>query len=497
MADGGAEVAEFAAAHKVDSRPVAEPASAPAHNGENKFQAFDAQSDDGRLQSPTSPRLLGASFPRQRRAELEIDDYFTGPRDIAKHSKWPLFLQMHGSILPKMILPLIFVGLWSTAITAVNTLVGTKSLAVDSVLLTVLGFVVGLGLSFRNSTAYERYAEGRKYWAMLVLASQTLGRIFWIHGLDRPDVDPRDSILRKLTSMNLLVAYAVSLKHALRFEPYTAYPDLQNLVGHLNTFAKEATQTDTSSSVGVPKKNFFKGVGEYLGVSFAASNPRKTLKKASRPLGNLPLEILNHLAVTIDHMVHHDQLKVSMQQTLAYNNLTLLNDVMTGCERVLNTPLPIAYTISISQITWVYVVLLPFQLVGKLGWISIPATIAAAYIILGLLFIGREIENPFGQDVNDLPLDAYCEQIAEELDIIASYDMQNPYGFFNSSSNMPLYPVSTASAGTWMQRSEEKLREAIRTKPNTTFEWRANRLEQKRIHDLNDVKDVNPGDQNV
>ncbi|KAG8425979.1 hypothetical protein J3459_008578 [Metarhizium acridum] len=164
-------------------------------------------------------------------------------------------------------------------------------------------------------------------------------------------------------------------------------------------------------------------------------------------------------------MVRNEQLKVPMQQTLAYNNLSVLNDVMTGCERVLNTPLPIAYTIAISQITWLYVVLLPFQLVKYVDWITIPATLAAAYIILGLLFIGREIENPFGQDVNDLPLDGFCDQIAAELDIIASYDMQNPYGFFMKSENMPLYPVSTASAGTWMHRSEEKLREAIKTKP--------------------------------
>ncbi|KAG6139709.1 hypothetical protein E4U28_003771 [Claviceps purpurea] len=481
MLDGEAETSPFDTP-KRESRTI-------AHHGENQYQASVAEPDD--LQSPTSPSVPRNGFPRQRRVSLlEINDYFTGPRDTAKHSKWPLFLQMHGSILPKMILPLIFIGLWSTAITTIHNVVESKPLAVDSVLLTVLGFVVGLGLSFRNSTAYERYAEGRKYWATLVLASQVLGRVFWIHGLDRRDVDPRDSILKKLSSMNLLVAFAVSLKHSLRFEPYTAYPDLQNLVGHLDTFAKEATRTD-ASSIKAPRKNFFKGVGEYLGVSFAASNPRKTLKKASRPLGNLPLEILNHIAVTIDYMVAHDQLKVSMQQTLAYNNLNLLNDVMTGCERVLNTPLPIAYTISISQITWVYVVLLPFQLVGKLGWISIPATIAAAYIILGLLLIGREIENPFGQDVNDLPLDGYCEQIAAELDIIASYDMQNPYGFLTNSNNMPLFPVSTASAGAWMQRSEAKLRDTIRNKPNTTFEWKMSRREQIKNQKLDS------GDQNV
>lgn len=30
--------------------------------------------------------------------DLEIEDYFKGPRDIYKHSKWPYFLRMHGSM---------------------------------------------------------------------------------------------------------------------------------------------------------------------------------------------------------------------------------------------------------------------------------------------------------------------------------------------------------------------------------------------------------------
>jgi len=47
--------------------------------------------------------------------------------------------------------------------------------------LTVLGLTVSLALSFRSSTAYERYNEGRKYWQSLVQATQALGRVFWVH----------------------------------------------------------------------------------------------------------------------------------------------------------------------------------------------------------------------------------------------------------------------------------------------------------------------------
>ncbi len=62
----------------------------------------------------------------------------------------------------------------------------------------MLGFVVGLGLSFRSSTAYERYAEGRRYWAQLITASQALGRVFWIHALEREGEQGQKDILAKL-----------------------------------------------------------------------------------------------------------------------------------------------------------------------------------------------------------------------------------------------------------------------------------------------------------
>lgn len=428
-----------------------------------------------KVRTPASPGVDVTPLPFARRESLDIDDYFTGPRDISKHSKWPAFMRMHGSIVPKMILPLLFIAAWATAITCIDQLT-KRQVGVNSVLLTITGFVVGLGLSFRSSTAYERYAEGRRYWGALILSSQCLARVFWVHAKTPPGVDARKFMLKKMSVLNLIVAFSIALKHQLRFEPYTAYPDLMHLVGHLDTFAQQAAAAD-GALVGPRRKNFFKSIGEYLGVSFAESNPRKALKKATRPVGNLPLEIISHLGMTIDEFIRDGALDIPMQQTLAYNNLNVLNDVMTGCERVLSTPLPIAYTIAISQITWVYIMCLPFQLVKLLDWIAIPATVFAGFIIMGLLMIGNEIENPFGQDVNDLPLESYCDQIAMELDIIASHDKTNPEAFFFNENNMPLYPVSTASFQTWMNRSEDKLVEAIKSKPQVTFQWRKARNE--------------------
>lgn len=107
-------------------------------------------------------------------------------------------MQMHGSILPKMIVPLIVVGIWSSLITCLTMLLGPEvNLGISSILLTVTGFVVGLGLSFRSSTAYERYGEGRRFWAQLVKECQSLGRCFWIHCQERPGHEKED-VLAKL-----------------------------------------------------------------------------------------------------------------------------------------------------------------------------------------------------------------------------------------------------------------------------------------------------------
>jgi predicted membrane chloride channel (bestrophin family) len=116
---------------------------------------------------------------------------------MAKHSKWPFFLRMHGSVLPKMILPLLVVAAWSTVITCICEF--TKHpLKVSSLLLTVLGFVVGMAISFRTSSAYERYTEGRKYWSQLIFVGQNMGRTIWLHASERPGQQGKEDLLLKM-----------------------------------------------------------------------------------------------------------------------------------------------------------------------------------------------------------------------------------------------------------------------------------------------------------
>ena len=414
------------------------------------------------LLSPRSWRGRGVTYQppsrRQTNGTLDAEDYFVGPRDMSKHSKWPFFMRMHGSVFPKMIVPLTIVTLWSTLITCISELI--HPLAVSTLLLTVLGFVVGLAISFRTSTAYERYTEGRKYWSQLIFVSQNMARTIWIHTGERDGELGKEDLLNKLTALNLLNAFACSVKHRLRFEPGIDYPDLRERVEFLDTFAKAA-------DVDIPKpssKNKAKAVGEYLGVTFAESNPRKRIKRSKRPLGNLSLEILNHLSCYVHSIIENETLKVSLYQNQAITGIVQLNEALTGMDRVLQTPLPIAYSIAISQITWVYVMMLPFQLCADLHWITIPGCIFAAYIIIGLAAIGSEIENPFGNDVNDLPLEAYCEELELDIDTITSQPAPTTGEFMRRDGNMPIWPLSQRNYNSWAGRSKQDIRDALMTK---------------------------------
>ena len=51
------------------------------------------------------------------------------------------------------------------------------------------------------------------------------------------------------------------------------------------------------------------------------------------------------------------------------------------------------------------------------SWYTIPLSVAVFFVVIGVKASGSEIENPFGFDYNDLPLDIFCEIAQLELRI--------------------------------------------------------------------------------
>ena len=82
----------------------------------------------------------------------------------------------------------------------------------------------------------------------------------------------------------------------------------------------------------------------------------------------------------------------------------------SACERILTTPIPFAYVLHLRRFVLLFLITLPFPFV-HMGWFMVPSVAVVAYALLGIEQIGVEIEDPFGHEANDLPLDDICETI--------------------------------------------------------------------------------------
>jgi ion channel-forming bestrophin family protein len=101
-------------------------------------------------------------------------------------------------------------------------------------------------------------------------------------------------------------------------------------------------------------------------------------------------------------------------------NLTSLVDSLGGCERIARTPIPLAYAQHIKLLVTLFCFTAPFALVDALKGFTPLGAGVLAYALLGIDEIGVEIEDPFGDDPNDLPMDRVLQTIQSSTDDIAA-----------------------------------------------------------------------------
>jgi putative membrane protein len=135
------------------------------------------------------------------------------------------------------------------------------------------------------------------------------------------------------------------------------------------------------------------------------------LKSAKNPTLEIILWINEYL------QQQHQRNCLSADYLTAMNSLLdKMVESVTACERILNTPMPLAYAIHLKQLMLIYCLSLPFELVTDLHWWTGPTVVLISFTLLGIEAIGIEIENPFGQDANDIPLDEICQKIIDNIE---------------------------------------------------------------------------------
>jgi len=221
-------------------------------------------------------------------------------------------------------------------------------------LYSLIGFVISLLLVFRTNTAYDRWWEGRKRWGALVNDTRNLAIKLEARLTDESD---RDFFRRMIP--NFVFASKEHLRNGVNFSELELNEEEQNLLQNKNHVPSAIVQMMS-----------------------------KRLQSAYQN-GQFTAEEL----IIIDH------------------NLNALLDSLGACERIRNTPIPFSYSLFLKKFIFIYVTTLPLAFVHIFGYYSALVATFVFYVLVSMEVLAEEIEDPFGTDDNDLPIDEICQRI--------------------------------------------------------------------------------------
>ncbi|KAI8327995.1 Bestrophin, RFP-TM, chloride channel-domain-containing protein [Chlamydoabsidia padenii] len=135
---------------------------------------------------------------------------------------------------------------------------------------------------------------------------------------------------------------------------------------------------------------------------------------------SLPLEIIFRVSLYFEQAKKSGKVDAIFSSVMI-SHMNSLNDCLAGLERLVDTPIPKAYNIHLKQSLWLYLLVMPFTIVADLGWWLVPTVVINSFILYGIDSIGAQIENPFGYNGNDLPLNQFCDQIRKEIEFIVHH----------------------------------------------------------------------------
>lgn len=270
--------------------------------------------------------------------------------------------------LRKLIPILIVVGIysWLIAFAELHFLSTARKehLKSISIIHTLLGFVISLLLVFRTNTAYDRWWEGRKVWGALVNNSRNLA-------LKLNALISKENKSERLFFCELIPQFALELKNHLQAE------DIRYAL-------------DQFDHPEIPNFDRYKHV------------PEQIIRTITEKLIQL-----------------QSQQKITGEQLLFMNTeVTSFMEICGTCERIKNTPIPLSYSSFIKKFILFYTLTLPVGYVFSLGYFIIPVVIFIFYALASLELIAEEIEEPFGKDENDLPMDKLIQTITKNVEDI-------------------------------------------------------------------------------
>jgi len=225
----------------------------------------------------------------------------------------------------------------------------------------ILGVILGLFLVLRTNTAYDRWWEGRKLWGQLVNDSRQIA-IKVDAFLPKEATEDREYFRRMIPNA------AFAIKEHLRDSI---------LIGEMDTINDEI-------------KN-------------------RIIKSKHRP--NM-----------VNRLLYDRVMKCVKEGTITAEQLFILDkelkgftDIVGACERIKSTPIPYSYSMFIKKFLFIYAITLPVSFMWDFGYWTVFIVMLAFYFLVSIELISEEIEDPFGTDINDLPLNEIALKIKRNV----------------------------------------------------------------------------------
>ena len=229
-----------------------------------------------------------------------------------------------------------------------------NSLSNINIMHSILGFVISMLLVFRTNTSYDRWWEGRRLLGELTNVSRNLAIKIKSLRLGMEELEYFTYAIPK---------YAFALKEHLREKQY---------------FGKNSFLVEVDG-------------GKHIPNQIAASLSARFFDL-------------------------HAAGKITGEQLIILSaDLNRFTDICGGCERIKKTPIPFSYSTFIKKFLFLYVITLPFGWVFSLGYFVMLIVPFILYVLASLELIAEEIEDPFGTDANDLPVDEICNNIEKHI----------------------------------------------------------------------------------
>ncbi|TWD48293.1 putative membrane protein [Agrobacterium vitis] len=273
-----------------------------------------------------------------------------------------LFFTLRGSILPNILPQLVLVAVLSSLVVFGHHAYPGIVPSFSGAPIAIMGVTISLFLGFRNNACYDRWWEGRKLWGQMLVSARSLSRQTLV-------LEVRGQAAARHRILSLIIAFGFAMVRHLR-------PQAASNAGLSRLTPQDIADLDASRN-----------------------GPDLLLRKVSVELATLQQQ--GHLSdvdfATLDR------------------SLSELAGVQGACERIRNTPVPFAYSLLLHRTAHIFCFILPFGFDDVLGWFTPLASAIMAYTFFGLDALGDELEEPFGMQPNNLPIDAMARTIEINL----------------------------------------------------------------------------------